>query len=107
MQSSPANSFRRSESIMNKYCRFSRRTFLRGAGVTLTLPLLDAMAPLRARDAASEPPRRMICINATLGLHTPNLFPTRAGRDYELTPYLKPVKEFRNDLTVFSGLSHP
>ncbi len=87
--------------------RFSRRTLLRGAGVTLTLPLLDAMVPRRAQAAASEPPRRMICINTTLGLHTPNLFPTQVGRDYELTPYLEPIREFRNDLTVFSGLSHP
>ena len=88
--------------------RLSRRTFLRAAGVALTLPMLDAMKPLRASAAAaSEPPRRMICINTTLGLHTPNLFPTRVGRDYELTPYLEPIKEFRGDLTVFSGLSHP
>jgi hypothetical protein len=92
---------------MNKSRRFSRRSFLRGVGVTLTLPLLDAMGPRRAHAAANEPPRRMICINNTLGLHTPNLFPTRSGRDYELTPYLEPAKEFRDDLTVFSGLSHP
>lgn len=57
--------------------------------------------------AATEPPRRMICINTTLGLHTPNLFPTQSGKDYELTPYLEPIKEHRNDFTVFSGLSHP
>ncbi len=87
--------------------RFSRRTFLRAAGVTLTLPLLEAMQPSRARAAATEPPRRMICINTTLGLHTPNLFPAQTGRDYELTPYLEPIKDFRSDLTVFSGLSHP
>lgn len=49
----------------------------------------------------------MICINTTLGLHTPNLFPEKAGRDYELTPYLEAIKEFRDDFTVFSGLSHP
>ena len=86
--------------------RFSRRTFLRGAGVTLALPLLESMVPLRAQ-AATQPPRRMICINTTLGLHTPNLFPGKAGRDYELTPYLEPLREFRSDFTVFSGLSHP
>ena len=82
---------------------------MRGAGVTLTLPLLEAMGASRARAAAavSEPPRRLICINTTLGLHTPNLFPAKAGRDYELTPYLEPIQAFRNDLTVFSGLSHP
>ena len=92
---------------MNTPRRITRRVFLRGAGVTLTLPLLEAMIPARVQAAARPPTRRMICINATLGLHTPNLFPTRAGRDYELTPYLEPLKEFRNDLTVFSGLSHP
>ena len=49
----------------------------------------------------------MICINTSLGLHTPNLFPTQAGKDYELTPYLEPLREFRDEFTVFSGLSHP
>ncbi len=87
--------------------RFSRRHLLRGAGVMLTLPLLDAMAvPARAA-AVSEPPRRLICINTSLGLHTPNLFPKEAGRQYELTPYLEPIREFREEFTVFSGLSHP
>ncbi len=90
----------------------SRRTFLRGAGVTLALPLLEAMTPWRARAAAAAAgtpasPRRMICINTTLGLHTPNLFPEQAGKDYTLTPYLEPLAEFRRDFTVFSGLSHP
>lgn len=85
----------------------SRRTFLRAAGVALALPALEAMTPTRVRAAANEAPRRMICINTTLGLHTPNLFPGKAGRDYELTPYLEAIKEFRDDFTVFSGLSHP
>ena len=86
--------------------RLSRRTFLRGTGVTLALPLLESMVPLRAQ-AATQPPRRMICINTTLGLHTPNLFPSAAGKDYALTPYLEPLRDFRSDFTVFSGLSHP
>ncbi len=86
--------------------RFSRRTFLRGAGVSLALPLLEVMTP-RLRAAAAQPPRRMICINTTLGLHTPNLFPEQAGKDYALTPYLEAIKEHRHDFTVFSGLSHP
>lgn len=69
--------------------------------------MLEVMNPARAVAAVTEPPRRMICINTTLGLHTPWLFPTQAGRDYELTPYLEPLRDFRSDLTVFSGLSHP
>jgi hypothetical protein len=92
---------------MSTVRRIGRRTFLRGTGVALTLPQLEAMRPVQARAASSEPPRRMICINTTLGLHTPNLFPTQTGRDYELTPYLEPLRDFRSDLTVFSGLSHP
>jgi hypothetical protein len=87
--------------------RISRRTFLRGAGVTLALPLLEAMIPHRARAAATPPPRRMLCINTTLGLHTPNLFPEKAGKDYVPTPYLEAIKDFRNDFTILSGLSHP
>jgi hypothetical protein len=85
----------------------SRRKFLRATGVALTLPLLESMLPRRASAAAAEAPRRMICINTTLGLHTPNLFPTQSGKDYELTPYLEPIKDFRDQFTVFSGLSHP
>ncbi len=85
---------------------FSRRTFLRGAGVTLALPMLEAMRPLIAH-AANQAPRRLICINTTLGLHTENLFPSKAGKDYELTPYLEAIKDYRDDFTVFSGLSHP
>ena len=76
----------------------NRRAFLRGAGVTLALPLLEAMTPLRAQTAA--PPRRLICINTTLGLHTPNLFPEKSGRDYALTPYLEAIQEFRNDFKL-------
>src|SRR5262249_46644547 len=39
--------------------------------------------------------------------HPPFFFPQKAGKDYELTPYLEILKNFRNDFTVISGLSHP
>src|SRR5215210_5246346 len=81
----------------------SRRAFLHGSGVALGLPLLDAMTPAFARAAAAEPPRRFVAVCATLGFHTPFLFPTESGADYALTPYLEALKEHRNDLTVFSG----
>lgn len=84
-----------------------RRTFLRGAGVALALPLLDVM-PRRAK-AGDKPTvkRRMVCINTPLGLHPAAFFPKTSGRDYELSPYLEIFKDFRNDFTVISGLSHP
>jgi hypothetical protein len=49
----------------------------------------------------------MICINTPLGIHPEYFFPEQTGRDYELSPYLEVIKEFRNDFTVISGLSHP
>src|SRR6476620_11150444 len=84
--------------------KLDRRTFLRGAGVAIALPLFDAMS--RAGDAAQPVKRRMVCINTPLGVHPPYFFPEKAGKDYELTPYLDVFKEFRDDFTVVSGLSH-
>jgi hypothetical protein len=49
----------------------------------------------------------MIAVCAALGLCPDYLFPTGSGRRYELTPYLSVLKEFRDSLTVCSGLSHP
>jgi hypothetical protein len=86
----------------------NRRTFLRAAGVSLALPWLDALAPARGISAlAANPPRRMVCICTPLSLHPPNFFPEKAGKDYALTPYLDVLKDFRDDFTVMSGLSHP
>src|SRR5271156_5541969 len=85
-----------------------RRAFLRAAGVAMALPLLDGLRPRYVRAAASGGiPRRMVCINTPLGLHPPFFFPEKAGKDYELSPYLEVLKDFRNDFTVASGLSHP
>src|SRR6185436_10625562 len=84
-----------------------RRTFLRATGVAMALPLFDALLPKRARGAEAAVPRRMVCINTPLGLHPANFFPAKAGRDYELSPYLEIFKDFRDDFTVVSGLSHP
>jgi len=79
-----------------------RRRFLKAAGVSLALPLLEANAVAKA-----SVPRRMVCICTPLGLHPQAFFPERPGRDYALTPYLEVLKDFRNDFTVASGLAHP
>jgi hypothetical protein len=84
-----------------------RRSFLRAAGVALGLPLLDAMRPAFAAEAADAAPRRMLAICNNLGFLSDGFFPKGAGREYELSPYLNLLKEYRNDFTVFSGVSHP
>lgn len=93
----------------------SRRAFLRGAGIALSLPLLDSMCPAftavaRSAEAAATPggkPRRMLAICNNLGLLPEYFFPTSAGRNYELSPYLQALREHRDDFTVFSGVWHP
>ena len=82
-----------------------RRSFLRGSGVTLALPMLESMTPVFGK--AAEPPRRMLIIANNLGVLPKHFFPKAAGRNYELSPYLNALADFRDDFTVFSGLSHP
>jgi hypothetical protein len=85
----------------------SRRTFLRASGVAMGLPLLNSMVPtLRAADKPADI-RRFVAFCAPLGIHTPNLFPKAAGRDYDLTPYLRPLEGLREKFTITSGLMHP
>jgi hypothetical protein len=87
----------------------SRRYFLRGAGVALGLPLLDAMTPASARAAAVPVPRRFFGICNNLGL-LPELFfpaPDSTGAGYQPSPYLEHLAEHRQDFTVFSGVWHP
>ena len=86
--------------------QLSRRTFLRAAGVTLSLPLLDAMK-LSAAAAQATSKQRMVCIMTPLGIHSEYLVPTTTGSDYQLSQYLEPLAKLRRQFTVVSGLSHP
>lgn len=90
-----------------RHAPLSRRSFLCGTGVSLALPFLESMWPQRASAAESAAPKRMVAICTSLGIYGPALFPTEVGKEYKSTPYLDLLKENRNDLTVFSGLSHP
>ncbi|MCY2943651.1 MAG: DUF1552 domain-containing protein [Planctomycetota bacterium] len=87
-----------------------RRTFIRTGGIALALPWFDTFAsdpkPNREKPKVKQPPRRIICICAPLGLHPDNFFPSQVGKDYALSPHLEILKEFRNQFTVISGLAH-
>jgi hypothetical protein len=92
----------------------SRRRFLRGVGIALSLPFLDSMiAPFpRAAETASPlapnaTPRRMFAICNNLGLLPAHFFPQGKGRSYAPSPYLELLKEHRDDFTAFSGVAHP
>src|ERR1700679_3602505 len=82
----------------------NRRAFLRAAGVTLALPLLESAGAWSAAATTASPPRRIVAMNFALGLHGPNFFPKETGRDYTLTPYLEALgKDHRDQFTVIRG----
>ena len=81
--------------------RVSRRTFLRGAGATVALPFLEAMAP-----AAIEPARRIAYLYVPNGIIMKDWTPAAEGAGFAFTPTLKPLEPFRENLLVLSGLEH-
>lgn len=87
--------------------RISRRTVLRGLGVSLALPWLSAMRNAFAAPQSQEAPRRFVAMTMGLGLHGDNLYPGESGRDYKPSRYLQSLQDVRDQLTVISGSSHP
>lgn len=86
--------------------RLNRRTFLKGSGIAMALPLLDAMQPTYGAPSAAVP-RRMVAIETNMGILPQFFFPEKAGADFALSPYLERLAAFRKKFTVFSGVSHP
>ena len=85
-----------------------RRTFLRSAGIALSLPLLDAMIPAHTALAktAAAAKLRMGFVYFPHGAIMDKWTPTTEGENYELSPILEPLKPFRQQLTVVSGLGN-
>ncbi len=81
----------------------SRRTVLRGAGVTLALPWLEAMMPAAISQAAPFP-RRMAFLYMPNGVNTNFWAPEGTGRDFKLSPTLQPLEAFKNDIIVPQNL---
>ncbi len=92
---------------MSHQLTLSRRTFLSGARVAVALPLLETFARRSAFAAAPVPPKRLVAICTSLGLYGPSFFPSDAGPGFQNSQYLEHLKDFRDEFTVFSGLSHP
>lgn len=86
-----------------------RRTFLRGAGVTLALPLLEAMVPALTplRLTAAAPVKRFVGIWHPHGAAPGYWSPLQAGKDFEFSFITKPLEAFRNRTVLISGLDMP
>ena len=80
-----------------------RRTFIRGVGVTLALPFLDAMVPaLSAVSTAAKPARRLGCIYVPNGTIQNMWVPATTGANFELSPILSPLASLRDRVVVVS-----
>jgi hypothetical protein len=84
-----------------------RRTFLRGAGVALALPMLDAMLPAMTAMAQTpaRPVRRLGFVYIPHGVIMSQWTPAAVGADFELTPILEPLRSFRDSMVVVSNLT--
>lgn len=83
--------------------KVDRRLFLRSALATIALPSLEAFA---APTAAASRPKNFIGVGTYLGWHQNAFFPKEVGRDYQMPTTLNPLRDQREDFTIFSGLDH-
>jgi len=89
--------------MMNR--RIDRRTLLRGAGASLALPWLEIMSPRSLRAAsATIPPRRFVSFFQPNGVFPAAWNVTGEGRDFQLSPILAPLVDFRDEMIVLSGI---
>ena len=85
-----------------------RRTFLKGLGTAVSLPLLEAMLPAGSRAfaaAAAPPPARLAFLFVPNGMIMPAFRPSEAGESYKLTETLQPLAKLKSEFNVLTGLA--
>ncbi len=88
-----------------------RRKFLKAAGISLALPpMLSLDHYLGAAELKAAPKvdagMKMVCVGNSFGMYPGEFFPKKEGRDFELPHLLQPLKQHKDDFTVFSHLDH-
>jgi hypothetical protein len=83
----------------------SRRTFLRGAGATVALPLLDSMIPAMA--ATNKPKTRLSCIYVPHGKTMAKFTPTKVGANFDFPEIIQPLEPFRERINILSNFGLP
>src|SRR6516225_8214439 len=81
-----------------------RRIFLQGVGVSFALPVLDAMVPALWAKTLATP--RLGFVYIANGVIQDQWIPAETGRNFELSPILKPLEPVKSHINVLSGLSH-
>ena len=89
--------------------KLARRSVLRGSGVAIALPLLEAMHRSTPTEAATQPvaPRRVAFFYIPNGVVQTAWNLAEVGKDYKLSPTLKPIESVREHMLVVSNLVRP
>lgn len=92
--------------MRNRLPAISRRTLLKGAGVTLGLPWLEAMMPSRALADSQAPknPIRMAMLYMPNGVNVDHWYPKGTGKDFELSTTLQPLADLKDQIQVLSNM---
>ncbi len=91
-------------SLLNS--KLSRRTVLRGLGVSMALPWLEATSTISKAAAVTTSPTRMAFIFVPNGVVMNNWMPKTEGYGFQLPRTLEPLASVQDDLLVLSGLTH-
>ena len=84
----------------------SRRTFLKGLGVSMALPVMESLVPAAMAKSLEQRPKRMTVFYSPNGVRMQRYTPATAGKNYAMTPILKPLEKVRDKFSVISGLAH-
>ncbi|MBM4090757.1 MAG: DUF1552 domain-containing protein [Planctomycetes bacterium] len=90
---------------MTRNCRMERRTFLKGTGVAMALPMLDAMAARASGADTPSAPVRMAFVCFPNGAIMPKWKPEGDDTNWTLSPTLSPLQPHKDRLTIFTGLT--
>lgn len=85
--------------------KINRRSFLKGIGGALALPMLDSFA-LGSSTTANQAPTRFLVVGNPLGMHPENFFPRQFGKDYTMSKTLRSLEWIRDRMTILSHTDH-
>lgn len=84
----------------------SRRFFLKGLGAAVALPVMESLVPAAMAKTLEKRPKRMTVFYSPNGVRVQSYTPKTVGKNYHMTPILKPLEKVRDKFSVISGLAH-
>src|SRR5437870_2049269 len=102
MESNPSSN----RTAAERYISISRRSFMRGVGACVALPVLPSLLPRlsRAAEVASQSPLRMAFVTIPNGVNLSQWWPKGEGKNFQLAPTMEPLAALKDQIQVIAGL---